>query len=196
MKNHDDDTCLWDKISQGDDRAFKQLFDKYYQKLFHTAYYFLKSRETAEEAVSDVFYTLWKKKTSASPIHDMENYLYISVKHQALQYLRHTAISDTEPLELYQIERIPDSDTPEERFLNQEYRTLVQEAVDALPGKCREVFRLVLSDRLKHKDIARLLDISEKTVEAHISTAYKKIACYVKKEYRKVTLKREKTSKK
>ena len=66
-------------------------------------------------------------------------------------------------------------------MLDQERRELVQNAIDSLPNKCREVFRLAMSDKLKHKEIAKLLDISEKTVEAHVATAYKKIQNYVRK---------------
>ena len=56
-------------------------------------------------------------------------------------------------------------------------------ALDSLPEKCREVFRLFLSDKLKQKEIATLLEISQKTVEAHIATGYKKIHAYLKKRY-------------
>ena len=78
-------TTLLVKISQGEETAFRQLFDMYYQKLFHVAVYFLKSNELAEEAVSDVFYIIWKKKESLLEIDDIEKYLYTSINNQALQ---------------------------------------------------------------------------------------------------------------
>ena len=84
---------------------------------------------------------------------------------------------------MYTIELLPDGNNPEISLLDQEYQKLIQEAILSLPEKCREVFRLVLSDRLKHKEIAQLLNISEKTVEAHITNAYKRIAQYVNKKY-------------
>lgn len=183
MNAKDGDTILLGKIAQGDERAFKQVFDKYYQKLFHLAFYFLKSRELAEEAVSDVFYIVWKKRDALDKINHIEYYLYTSVKNQALHYLRRAPSADRIPLELYQLEWLPDSTNPELAFLDEEYRRLIQEAILSLPAKCREVFRLVLSDKLKHKEIAELLDISEKTVEAHMAAAYKKIALYVNKKY-------------
>ena len=88
-------------------------------------------------------------------------------------------------LDLYTVELIPDVNNPEMSLLNQEYLNLIQDAINSLPDRCREVFRLVQSDKLKHKEIAQILDVSEKTVESHIANAYKKIALYVNKKYNK-----------
>ncbi|MGK4259966.1 RNA polymerase sigma-70 factor [Parabacteroides johnsonii] len=171
------------KISENDEVAFRTLFDIYYQKLFHLALHFLKSKELAEEAVSDVFLIIWKKRETLNEIEDIQRYLYTSVKNQALHYIRRRYITNQDYIDLYTIELLPDGNNPEISLLDQEYQKLIQEAILSLPEKCREVFRLVLSDRLKHKEIAQLLNISEKTVEAHITNAYKRIAQYVNKKY-------------
>ncbi len=71
-------------------------------------------------------------------------------------------------------------------MLDEEYRVLVQQAVDSLPPKCKEVFRLVLSDKLKNREIADLLGISEKTVNIHIAKAYRRIGQYVNRQYKQV----------
>lgn len=183
MKTEADHKILIEKIVQGDETAFRKLFDLYYQKLLHLAIYFLHSKELGEEAVADVFYKVWQKKDSLAKINDIESYLYISVKNQALHYIRRTPVIDKIPLELYTIDILPDENNPEDKLLDQEYKVLIQNAINSLPEKCREVFRLMLSDKLKHKEIAQLLNISEKTVEAHITNAYKRIAQYVNKEY-------------
>lgn len=180
---HTDNKLLLRKISEDDEVAFRKLFDTYYQKLFHLALYFIKSKELAEEIVSDVFFIIWKRRKALGEVDDIEKYLYISTKNQALHYIRRTPVIDKIPLELYTVNVLRDESNPEDKLLSQEYSTLIQKAIDSLPDKCKEVFRLVLSDKLKHKQIAQLLNISEKTVEAHITTAYKRIAQYVNKEY-------------
>ena len=171
------------RISEDDEVALRELFDIYYQKLFHLALYFLKTKELAEEATADVFFIIWKRRQTLTEIDDIEKYLYTSTKNQALHYLRRASIIENEPLDLYTINVLPDGNNPEEQLLTQEYQVLIQKAIHSLPAKCREVFRLVLSDKLKHREIAQLLNISEKTVEAHITSAYKRIAEYVNKEY-------------
>lgn len=175
---------LFNKAITGDEMAFRLLFEAYSKRLYHLAYYYLHSKEIAEEVVLDVFTVIWKKRESLSHVREPERYLYVSVKNQALHYMRRGYVEDTAPLSLYEIELIPDTDTPERRILDEEYRMLVQQAVDSLPPKCKEVFRLVLTDKLKNREIAELLDIKEKTVNEHIAKAYRRIAEYVNRQYR------------
>ncbi|WP_304248181.1 RNA polymerase sigma factor [Parabacteroides gordonii] len=174
-------SSLIDNIAKGDEKAFRLLFDMYYQQLFHHALYYLSSKEQAEEAVSDVFFIIWKKRETLDKIENIESYLYTSVKNQALHYIRRTNEPEKDSLELYHIEILSDGSDPERKLLDQERRELIQSAINSLPNKCREVFRLTMSDKLKHKEIAKLLDISEKTVEAHVASAYKKIQAYIRK---------------
>lgn len=183
MEN-EDMILLFRQAITGDETAFRLLFEGYSRRLYHLAYYYLHSKEAAEEVVLDVFTVIWKKRESLSHVEEPERYLYISVKNQALHYIRRGYVEDAAPLSLYEIEFIPDTDTPERHLLDEEYRILVQQAVDSLPPKCREVFRLVLADKLKNREIAELLDISEKTVNEHIAKAYKRVAEYVNKQYR------------
>lgn len=183
MNNENKNSTILEKIAQGDETAFRMLFDLYYQKLLHVAIYFLKSRELAEEAIADVFYIIWTKRENMKKVNDINSYLYIMTKNQALHYIRRASVIDKEPIDLYTINMLQDGNDPEKKLLQEEYQLLIQNAINSLPEKCREVFRLVLSDKLRHKDIAQLLNISEKTVEAHIASAYKRIAEYVNKEY-------------
>lgn len=174
------------QIAQNDEMAFRYFFDNYHQKLMHIAIYFLKSKEWAEEAVADVFYQIWRKKEELENIEDIDSYLFISIKNQCLHYLRRSVPIDESSTNLYEIEWLPDSCNPESELLEQEYLHLIQQAIDSLPLKCKEVFRLVFTDKLKYKDIALLLDISEKTVAAQIAKAYTRIAEYINKKYREV----------
>ncbi|MDR0575869.1 MAG: sigma-70 family RNA polymerase sigma factor [Tannerella sp.] len=183
MKNIHPDHLL-DHIIKGDENALRMLFESYSHKLFHRAFHYLQIRELAEEAVLDVFTNIWKKRKTLAHVKNIELYLYTSVKNQALHYIRRNYTPLDERLSLYETELIPDYHNPESIMLDEEYEILIQKAVDSLPPKCKEVFRLVLSDKLKIKQIASLLSISESAVNQHISLAYKRIAEFVKKQYR------------
>lgn len=177
---------LFERVVEGDEKAFRVFFETYSRRLFHLAYYYLNSRELAEEAVLDVFTVIWQKREKFSHIKEPEHYLYVSVKNQALHYIRRGYVQEKDSYSLYEVELVPDSDSPEKSLLDEEYRDLVQQAVDSLPPKCREVFRLVLSDRLKNREIAELMGISEKTVNIHIAKAYERIAAYVNRQYKQM----------
>ena len=175
---------IWmEQVGEGNETAFRRLFEHYYQKLFHLALFFLHSKEFAEECVSDVFVILWRKRELFREVDDVEKYLYTTVKNQALHYIRRDKTLDNEYLELYEVEAIEEEDNPEKALLQHEQVELIQAAIYSLPEKCREVFRLVMQGDLKHREIAELLGISEKTVEAHVASAYKRVAEYVNREY-------------
>ena len=140
----------------------------------------------SEETVLDVFTVVWQKRETLAHVKEPGHYQYVAVKNQALHYIRRGYVQEKEPYSLYEIELIPDSDSPERKLLDEEYRVLVQQAVDSLPPKCKEVFRLVLSDKLKNREIADLLGISEKTVNIHIAKAYRRIGQYVNRQYKQV----------
>lgn len=170
------------QIAEGSEDAFKLMFDTYSRSLFHLSYAFLHSRELAEEAVLDVFMTIWNKRTSLTSVKDIKKYLYMSVKNQSLYYIRRNGTNNNS-LDLYEVELLSDHSTPESALLDNEYQVLIQEAINSLPPKCREVFRLVLADKLKNREIAEILGISEKTVDQHIALAYKRISEFVNKSY-------------
>lgn len=71
---------LLNKIITGDENTLRQLFEQYSQRLYHVAYYYLQAKEPAEEAVLDVFTTVWKKRESLGHIKTIEQYLYTSTK--------------------------------------------------------------------------------------------------------------------
>ena len=178
---------IWmEQVGEGNETAFRRLFEHYYQKLFHLALFFLHSKEFAEECVSDVFVILWRKRELFREVDDVEKYLYTTVKNQALHYIRRDKTLDNEYLELYEVEAIEEEDNPEKALLQHEQVELIQAAIYSLPEKCREVFRLVMQGDLKHREIAELLGISEKTVEAHVASAYKRVAEYVNREYNRL----------
>lgn len=170
-------------VAGGDEKAFRRLWDIYYQKLFHVALFFLRSRELSEEVVSDVFFILWQKRTMLPDIGNLDKYLYVAVKNQSLQYLKKSVLQDKEAIDLYSVEFFHEENDPELQFLDSEFQLLVQQAINSLPDKCKEVFRLHFSDKLKQREIGIILDISEKTVGIHIMNAYKRIAQSVNQVY-------------
>ncbi len=171
------------QVSEGNESAFRIFFDLYYQRLFNVAFYFLKSKECAEEAVADVFFLIWKKRVSLLEIEDIKSYMFIMIKNESIRYIKKGKLFSENNQDLYIIESLAEDSDPERKFIEKEYLHLIQDAINSLPEKCKEVFRLSVNEKLKQKEIAILLDISIKTVEAHMANAYKRIGQYVNKKY-------------
>ena len=164
--------------------AFEELYRMYFIRLFRFCFSIVHQKEPAEEIVHDVFVNLWEKTTSprshvvtGSPaIVNSRLYLYIAVKNRALNYLRDNAHGAIEELSERCDQYINFNADPESLLLGAEALQRLRTAIDQLPPRCKLIFSLVKEDGLKQKDVARLLDLSVKTVEAQLSIALQKLA--------------------
>lgn len=168
---------LLHRIATADDRrAFEQFFNRYYARLLKFSLTYVKSRELAEEVVSDVFVKLWQKRTGLLEIKSIDSYLYISVKNQSLNYLQKSENQPTTPLEDVPAAYTTETLTPERTLLASELQAEIFRAVERLPPQCKIIFKLIREDGLKYKEVAEIMSISVKTIEVQIGIAIKKIS--------------------
>ena len=167
---------LCQQIAQFDDEAaFGELFKLYYPRLLLFAETILKSRESAEEAVEDVFLKLWENRKVLPAINNINYYLLVAAKHKALNYLEkmeRQAIISLDDVEVA-FGDIPVD--PENTLISLENVRIIQTIINELPPRCKLMFRLVKEDGLKYREAADLLNVSVKTVETQISLALSKI---------------------
>lgn len=133
----------------------------------------LRDIHLSEEAVEDVWVKIWTNRKTLHTIQNFSYYLYTATKHTALNYLkrrnRQDIIVDEEQLEQVNIH------TPETLAVQKENLQQIEAAINSLPLRSRQIFRLVKEEDLKYKEVAELLSISVKTVEAHMTLAYSRI---------------------
>lgn len=168
---------LWSNISLNDNKqAFRELHKKYFSQLCNFSYYFLKSKELSEEAVSDVYFNIWQKRKKLVFIDDIVAYMYVSVKNQSLHYLRRGYCPDPQQIDVFSLEITSEGENPEETLLKKEFQSILKNAIEELPEKCKIIFKLVRDENLRYKQVAQILNLSVKTVETQVSIAYRKIA--------------------
>ncbi|MFZ4724180.1 MAG: RNA polymerase sigma-70 factor [Paludibacter sp.] len=175
---------LWKKIYENDDlNAFETLHNQYYAQLCNFVYSYLKERESCEEVVSDVFVAIWQKRKELTEIRNIQSYLYTCSKNLSIDLIRKNAIRIQPDTNLYEID-IPDID---ENLLSpiemKEFRGNIQKAIEQLPPQCKLIFKMLVNDELAYKEIAEILNLSRKTVEAQVAIAYKKITVLLKNIY-------------
>ncbi|GAO42771.1 RNA polymerase sigma-70 factor [Flavihumibacter petaseus] len=171
-----------------DQTAYNELFTAFYPNLLTFAMGFIKSRQPAEEIVSDVFINIWQKRSRLEHVSNLKLYLYTATRNTALNYLsRHNRVMITELSEIpVELSTLPLN--PERMMITAEMKKMIQEAVDRLPARCRLVFKLVREDELKYREVAELLKISQKTVEAQMTIALKRIGEVVKFDIHKTQI--------
>lgn len=159
-----------------DETAYEKLFFHYNESLYNLAYSFVKNEEIAEEIVSDTFINLWRNRSRLLEIENLKVYLYVSVKNLSIKHLTRNKQVEDFSLSSLLFENISGtSRTPEELFVSKEVLKYISDAVENLPPKCKLIFKLVREDGLKYKEIAQVLNISVKTIDAQMAIAAKKI---------------------
>lgn len=173
---------LLTKISvENDERAFKVLFDKYATRLFQFSYSFLKDKLLAEEAVSDVFFKVWLKRSELMNIENIKAYLFKATYNVSLNYLSEMKRKKAVSLEDVEVELGVDMVCPETEMINRELKKMIDRAIESLPPRCKLIYKMAKVENLRYKEIAELLDISVKTINHQLSIALKKIGEIIRK---------------
>ena len=161
--------------NQDDQHAFKLFFDHFYPRLLKFALYFLESNQAAEEIVSTVFIGIWNNRGKLPKIERIEAYLFSSVRNKSFSYLRDNKRIQLRELGSEESLLVPSFDNPESEFLSNELKDIIFEAINKLPPRCKMIFLLIREDGLKYHEVAELLDISPKTVEAQMGRVLNKL---------------------
>ena len=157
---------------------YKALFRKYYPNLIFYATR-LVGEEEAEDVVQDVFEELWKRKDSMEIGDQIQAFLYRAVYTRSLNVLKHRNIEsgymaiveeiNQKRVEFYQ----PDNNEVIRRIEDRELKKEIYDAINELPDKCKEVFKLSYLHDMKNREIADTMGVSLRTVEAHMYKALK-----------------------
>ncbi len=165
------DQELTDLLGQGDYAAFTEIYNRYWNKLMAIAYNHTKDKSSAKEVVQELFVGLWKRKNTLS-IKSLNGYLATAVKFSVYKQIdrerKHREIAQRE----YTQEAFTNEDHIVELKFLQEY---INDQVQQLPEKCRLVFNYSRVKGLSNAEIAKEMNISEKTVEGHLTKGLKKI---------------------
>ncbi|GAB3956162.1 hypothetical protein GCM10028805_45150 [Spirosoma harenae] len=162
-------------------RGYELLFRRYYRTLCSQAVRFVHSRTIAEDLVSEVFFSFWKNQVHQHIATTYQAYLYAAVRKRAYTYLRQEFQQESIPSEI-DPERA-DADValdPEQLLQYTELYQRIEETVRSLPPQCQRVFVMSRFEGKKHREIAEELQISPKTIEAHLSRALSQLRLTLK----------------
>lgn len=171
MQTGEDTKALLLQIADGDETAFRHLFDRNRDRLYAYINRLVKSREVAEEIVTDVFMKIWLGRTLLPQIVYFDAFLFRIAFNKSLDFLRRAARDPVLHDMLWdQIEQ-PASSQADASLLEEEYKKQVRRAVGLLPPQRGKIFRMSRIEGLSHEQIASRLRLSRHTVNNHIVEA-------------------------
>lgn len=176
--DHSEDNELLTLLRRGEISTFVDMYTTYFDSLLNYADRLLNDMETARDVVQQVYYKMWENRNSLNISLSVKAYLFKSVYHGCLNTLAHQ-----KNIQKYEQEQLSDvyfstiiqSPEAEIALWQSDIESAIQDAIATLPEKCREVFVMSKIEGLKNREIAEKLNISEKTVERHMSIALRKL---------------------
>lgn len=157
------------ELAENDKAALGQLYNYYYPRLFNFSRSFLKLHEGIDDILQEVFIKIWRNRKNIYTPNTFNSYVFIITRNLLLNELR-SRINNKKVKELIAQQTI----AIEFSFEQSEYSDLkekFEEAINQLPVRQKEVFLLSRIEGLSHKEIAKKLAITSKTVEYHIARA-------------------------
>lgn len=169
------DTDLLSLMQADDQKGLLLLMKKYDRNLFRYIYAKTRSAENAQEAVQDIFISLWNNRYAINITDSLSPYLYKAARHKVIDFyiasgkeiMRYEAT-----LPEYEREFAP---SPDEGILTTQLETWFSQEVDKMPDTLKNVFRLSRQQHLPIKDIAQKLSLSEQTVKNNLTIAVKRL---------------------
>lgn len=163
-------------------KAYEAIFHMVFADLLRFALSIVRYLPLAEEVVADVLIQIWNKKVEIGAIKDLRLYLFTSTRNRAINYLKSRKLSISENAG----EAVIDWDScsphlksseldPEALIEFAELNLKVNAAIGQLPPKCKLIYQLVKEEGLKYREVASILNISVKTIEAQMAIAFKKL---------------------
>lgn len=172
------DKDLLRQIAEGNETAFKTLFERYRNKLYHYLHHIIKSREVAEEIVMDVFLKLWLGRKMVIEIDHFDAFLFRVAQNKAIDFLRSANRDHTLRSHIWE-EMQAAAETADSRVICTEIETSIREAIQHLSPQRQLVYQLSREDNLTHDQIASRLNLSKNTIKNHIVESVRFIRGYL-----------------
>ena len=148
---------------------YEHAFKTHFKGLHSYAYTIVKDDVMAEEMVQNVFYKLWKNKETIQINQSVAAYLYRSVYHESLNYIKHLKVKSA--YQSYAVRTMDNINNASEKLKLRELEVKLDQALKELPEQCRTIFQMSRFEELKYMEIAGKLGISVKTVENQMGKA-------------------------
>lgn len=167
--------------------TFNKLFNEHYQKFVYFAMGYVKDEAKSQDFVSDAFCTFWEKKDELPGDINAPAYILTIVRNNCLNYLKHEKVKLRAAKELSDhAQWVLDTkiNTLEackpEKIFSEEIKQIVNNTISNLPERTEKIFRMSRFEQLSHREIAKQLGVSTKTIEYHITQSLNELRINLK----------------
>lgn len=165
-------------LHEGDEEAFLKIYDQYWYRVFAIAYKRLKKKEIAEELTQDLFLKLWEKRMHLK-LCKLENYLFVSIKNSVIDHINSGLVAN-KYIDHYKAFVEINCNTTQNIVAFDDLSEAIEKGLKKLPTKSQQAFRLNRLNNWAPDQIAKHLNLSEKTVGYHLTKSLKFMRSYLR----------------
>ncbi len=165
-------------LKDGDELAYTEIYNRYWQTIYAIAYNRLRNMEAAQDLVHDTFASLWTGREKVN-IENLKSYLGVVIKYRVIEYLRREKLQNS--YEQHAAGQVTFNAAPMEDAMHfKQILRLVEKEIESLPEKCKLIFKYSREQNKSAKEIAEELNLSQSTVENQLNKALSKLRVVLK----------------
>ena len=168
------DKDLLERLRKDDTEAFKILFDRYWEGLYHFAWKRLRSRQDAEDVVQHLFMKIWEHRASKDIQYSLQAYLYRSASYEVIDVMK-DMLGRAEDIDAFTEHVLPVFSNVLDKLSLAELQQLIDAEINRLPARMQEIYRLSREQDLSVREIAVKLGLSEQTVKNQLTVALSRL---------------------
>lgn len=169
----DDDRYLIEEINKGNDNAFIELYERYWDKLYFACYSRINSRTETEDILQELFVELWNNRKKIVIKTSVAAYLYTAVKYKIFRFIDSKNVRKRYLIRIENEDFYKSEHTTDKKLLFDELYYLIEQKIEKLPPKCKLIFKLSRFENFSSAEISSKLNLSERTVHNQITKANK-----------------------
>ncbi len=168
------DQELFSLLTTGDEYAFAEIYDRYWELLFRHALRILQDQSYAQDMVQDTFTNLWSKRETLDNAGKLSALLYKMLRNRIFDFIDYSQVR-ADYITALTVVSSSGTWTADARLRERELAAAIEKEIHSMPARMREVFELSRKENLSYREIASQLRISENTVKVQVSRALGKL---------------------
>ena len=169
---------LIEQLMEGNNKAFRKLFDTYRNDVYAYSMSMLKSKVLAEEIVQDVFLKIWQHRERLNPDLSFRSYIFTITRNLTFNLI--SKVANNRKLKEEELYKSQKSYSPiEDKITENDYEVIKSRAIELLPPKRKIIFQMSRNENMSYEEISKELNISVSTVKGQMSKALTTIREYL-----------------
>ena len=165
---------LWKHMISGNKKSFEDLYKQYFQALINYGFRITKNENLIEDAVQELFISIWNNRTNLSEVNEVKFYLFRSLKNRILRQLERDIFDKSEDIDVY-LDFLNSISEEQKKIDSEQFDAnldILQRAIAHLPIRQQEVINLKYYHDFTLDEIAKLMDVNKQSVSNLLFRSY------------------------